>query len=544
MKDDDVVVEMTKLKGQGLFECTHIPIPGIGPHPGRLCIRRMEKDGDEAESKNHKPSKFDSGKNVKNNKDAKSRKSVRFDKSSLTDEFKEDLPPSPGDVISCDVLQNRRTGVILIRNLKILERQAVENTVVQVAPVEKSSGIGVVKDVVPKRNFGFISVLDDNAVRRELLFFHIPKDRRGGGFRKGDEVKFDVVLEGAKRVATNIKKVPKGTIPSARSKNACLGYVLMEPSHTSLSDTPLRKTQSNMSSGSDKVGNTRWVETKDDNKKIGQPDMPEEGCILLLEDKSGMFQSTKQRRGRKKRSASVDSADVSGDDMSTDDAKSVGSSDELSSDGEMSSDDGASSENDAPENKGVVHVLSHLAYRNGSIAIHGTGSASSIDGSTNPRRGDLVSFVKGRKRNAIRDIRVEGRQKAILQRGRLENIHRIDNEEGKNKGTARFIAATEKEEVYEIDLAEVVSCDAKVLKEKEAVEGIVHEGRIYGVCRTCDLYLTSKLGTSHKERPKLNLTVKKDRGGTIMAQSMMAKGPDGTNGFKPGWTKRPSQYAN
>ena len=41
----------------------------------------------------------------------------------------------------------------------------------------------------------------------------------------------------------------------------------------------------------------------------------------------------------------------------------------------------------------------------------------------------------------------------------------------------------------------------------------------------------------------LNLTVKKDRGGTIMAQSMMAKGPDGTIGFKPGWTTRVSRYA-
>jgi hypothetical protein len=90
----------------------------------------------------------------------------------------------------------------------------------------------------------------------------------------------------------------------------------------------------------------------------------------------------------------------------------------------------------------------------------------------------------------------------------------------------------------------VVSCDDNVLKDKETVEGVLFEGKIYGVCRTCDLYLTSKLGTSRKERPKLNLTVKKDRGGKILAQSMMAKGPDGTNGFKAGWTMRTSQYAS
>jgi hypothetical protein len=298
-----------------------------------------------------------------------------------------------------------------------------------------------------------------------------------------------------------------------------------------------------MSGGSDKLGNSRWVESKEDSKKATQLDMPEEGCILLLEDKSGMFQKKQRsKRGRKKRYPSMDTAD-STDELSTDDTRSLGSNGDLSSDGELSSDGGTSSENDAPDNKGVVNVLSHLNYRNGCIAIHGTGSALSMDGSTNPRRGDLVSFVKGRKRNAVRDIRIVSRQKATLQRGRLESINIVDTEDGKNKGTAKFISATEKEEVYNVDLVELVSCDAKVLKEKESVEGILHDGQIYGICRTCDLYLTSKLGTSHKERPRLNLTVKKDRGGTIIAQSMMARGPDGTNGFKEGWTKRRCHYA-
>jgi hypothetical protein len=48
-----------------------------------------------------------------------------------------------------------------------------------------------------------------------------------------------------------------------------------------------------------------------------------------------------------------------------------------------------------------------------------------------------------------------------------------------------------------------------------------------------------------KERPKLNLTVKKElqgMGGQIMAQSRMAKGPDGTNGFDYGWTTRMSKH--
>merc|ERR1711862_1048891 len=94
--------------------------------------------------------------------------------------------------------------------------------------------------------------------------------------------------------------------------------------------------------------------------------------------------------------------------------------------------------------------------------------------------------------------------------------------------------------------SEVISCDVSVLKEKDSVEGILHDGSIYGICRIVDLYLETKLDSKHgaarKERPRLNLTVKKDRGGKIMAQSMMAKGPDGSNGFAPGWTSRISMF--
>ena len=91
-------------------------------------------------------------------------------------------------------------------------------------------------------------------------------------------------------------------------------------------------------------------------------------------------------------------------------------------------------------------------------------------------------------------------------------------------------------------MTEIVSCDPSVLKDKEAVEGILYEGQIYGIARTADLYLESKLGIGHNERPKLNLTVKKDLGGKIVAQSMMAAGPDGSTGFAVGWTTRTSRF--
>merc|ERR1712194_497009 len=107
-------------------------------------------------------------------------------------------------------------------------------------------------------------------------------------------------------------------------------------------------------------------------------------------------------------------------------------------------------------------------------------------------------------------------------------------------------------EKYEIKLTEVVSCSKLLLKDKEQVEGILHDGKVFGVCRMKDIHLASSFGRNVigssgglKERPRLNLTVKKElqgMGGKIMAQSRMATGPDGTNGFTPGWTKRASLH--
>ena len=89
-----------------------------------------------------------------------------------------------------------------------------------------------------------------------------------------------------------------------------------------------------------------------------------------------------------------------------------------------------------------------------------------------------------------------------------------------------------------------MSCEGKVLKSGDEIEAILYSNEIYGIARTKDLYLASKVNSSvgaGASRPKLNLTVKselKNMGGQIMAQSSMAAGPDGTIGFKAGWTSR------
>merc|ERR1712038_313255 len=110
-------------------------------------------------------------------------------------------------------------------------------------------------------------------------------------------------------------------------------------------------------------------------------------------------------------------------------------------------------------------------------------------------------------------------------------------------GTAKF--TSEDGKIFPISLSEVISCDLKVLKDNVGVEGILHNDDLVGICRTADLYLNSSIGSGLKERPRLNLTVKnelKGLGGKIIAESGMAKGPDGTNGFHAGWTTRISKF--
>ena len=533
-QDDEVVVELVKTKAHGVLTYDHIPVAGMDPRLGRLIIKRAEVLSDSYVLDKEVSEKPDTQKKRQGN--ATPSKGVRFDRDSLSEESKKDLPPNAGDIISCDVVQSRRTGKIGIQNLKVVERYALSaeeaariasrNATLEASEIAGCSGLGVVQNVVPKSGFGFISVFNENAVRQELLFFSLTKDNsKKSQFKKGDEVKFHVGTDPrtGKNMAQNVEIVPIGTIPSKPAKNACRGIILMEPTHTRLSDTPVRKTPSGDSSGG------RWANTKDEPHKA-QAEIHENGVILLLEDLSGMFHR-KRKPNKRESGESNDSADdnnvgdAGADNESMDDEKSVGSS--------VSSDESHTGGG-----------LTHLTYKTGAIAIHGAGAAGGMDAGSYPKRGDIVTFTKARKGMQVRDIRIEKRRAATFVRGRLENIT-VENTTGskkKNSGSAIFVTATENEEKYEIDLCELVSCDAALLQEKQQAEGILHEGRIHGVCRTSDLYLESKLGLSQKERPKLNLAVKKDRGGKIFAQSHMAKGPDGTNGFAAGWTSRNSQY--
>ena len=500
LKEDETYMEMIELKAPGKITWSYLPMPGETEHKGRLVLTKVDPESspEEKEEKDEADTEDSDGKQKKFPKKKpkdKITKTIHFDKGSLSPELKKDAPPATGDKVVFDIVQSRKTGVISIANMKMVERHTPD--------IEESSdeGIGVVTEVVPKRRFGFISLEDENATKRELLFFHLSSvDTNGGSIRKGDEVKFNIGTEkNGKRVALNISLLPKGTVPVKADKNACEGFVLLEPSATSLKNTPLRHTSSMMSNASTASTSSRWE--KGSEKESSTDMFAEQGCILLSSDPSGMFKSCTKE-----------------------------------------SEDGETASNGEKGTDGPLHLF----YKNGALALHGNGSSSVTDEKGQPRRGDLVSFVQSKKSpTSVRDVRIVKRGAATLLRGRLEQVNVVENTDSSNGsgGTAKFIAATSNEETYDVDLCNVVSCDPAVLKESESVEAILHDGQLYGISRTADLYLESKLGASRKERPKLNLTVKKDRGGTIMAQSMMAKGPDGTNGFAEGWTTRVSRYA-
>jgi len=303
--------------------------------------------------------------------------------------------------------------------------------------------------------------------------------------------------------------MPEGTIDVSNKldKNQYQGYVLLEPSSTALSNTK----SPTMAKGTD---SGRWSNCVQEGGTKQSDETTMYGRILLLSDHM------------------QPSAGIKGTSPDNEDTDSVQSSSK-----ELKTDDKVNASSKAIEDKGKEISLnktnaqySHLSYNIASIQGRNT-KAQSTD---NPKRGDLVSFSKG-KGGKIRDICVVKPSAATTVTGNLENVDI-------STGTASFCSNNDAKDMFEISLTEVVSCDVSLLKDKEMVEGILCAGKIFGVCRTADLYIKSTWrGSDIKERPRLNLTVKKelkDLGGKIIAQSGMAKGPDGTNGFPPGWTKR------
>ena len=470
---------------------------------------------------------------------------VRYDKGGLSSELKKDAPPVVGDKVLVDIKQSRRTGAVVVMNMKIVERaNVVEASLGDTMAVASSQQqqqqehqtLGIVSEVVAQRKFGFIAVLDESATKRESLFFQFSALEGGSKtlIRKGDEVQFQIGEKNGKRTALRVCILPRGTIPHKPDKNACSGIILLQPTQTlskSLKASASTVSSTSKSNHNDRSmhhasstassmsqNNSRWA-TAESNSLGDEESNTELGCVLLTEDPSSLF------------------------------TKSFATTYDKAKEGEYE-------QREQPREPPF-----HLPYKNGAIAMHGTGASAlggggQDDSNNHPKRGDMVSFVKVKKEGGgVRDMRVLTRGAATLVRGRLVNLvlnplpgnaQFTTETSSSSSSDQEQTEATTTTTTYDISLSEVVGCQSSVLKEGELVEAILYQGSLFGVCRTADLYFGSSTNDSSntkRERPKLNLTVRKDRGGTIMAQSMMAKGPDkGSNGFVPGWTARVSKF--
>lgn len=455
-------------------------------------------------------------------------KTIRYDKHSFTD--MSDGPLGVGDLVTCDIVVYRLTGAVIVENIAVVERKE-KPAVVSDESNTRTDLKGFVTEVVPIRQFGFITAVDEDGNKTgDHVFFHFKsvgsgddakKALRSDLIRKGDEVKFDAGPgKNGKVCATNISILPRGTLKTTAKvdkSTTCTGYILMEPSHTSLANTPSHIVY-NSNGPTTEGGAGRWdnvKEARSGDKKSGSS-VVEEGSILLLSDPSHVFTP---KPSSNKTGASAETTSP------TDEAK---------------QDDGEQNESKEEASTPSTACV-RIRYKTSSIAYR-TASGGVNMGA--PKRGDLVTFGKTRGANLVKDIRVEKAAAATSLGGTLEDINM-------DADTAIFVSSSN-EQRYEIKLSEVISCDKSLLQDKEKVDGILHEGQIYGVCRTKDIHLASSFNRDRsgssgglKERPRLNLTVKKElkgMGGQIMAQSRMAKGPDGTNGFAKGWTTRLSAF--
>lgn len=500
---------------------------------------------------------------TKKGKESKPIVSIRFEKNALVScDFLQEH-----DFVVCDVFQCRPTGKFEAFNVRFLKKGKIDNE----AP-HSTDCFGFIFEVVTARQFGFISMVDidkksNTAVIKEKVFFHVndaSKATRGGAkLRKGDEVKFTISntkskgISGGKKIAMNIDRLPQGTLPKLsissceadaivqHDSKLCYGYVLLQPSNTKFSLSTAQKTNHLKSRGNQpgptSSSGNRWQNVDLDrglsaDKSLQSSSNIENGRILLLKDPSGQLFSDK------------------------DTPKNILSLPEASDEKKMGAtvfenychlvDKTASTDSDLIAD--VVASIQHVSYSKSAI-LNYSGSENHFARSTPeadvPRRGDFVVFGKSTKGTA-KDVRVVHKNVAQSIRGHLTQINILE-------GTAIFveekISASEScaaKKTYNISLGEIISCLPTALQDLEKVEGIFHENSIYGICRTSDLYLASKVcpQSDKAERPKLNLTVKKELqglGGKIIAQSGMAKGPESNSrGFAKEWTSRKSLFSS
>ena len=119
--------------------------------------------------------------------------------------------------------------------------------------------------------------------------------------RKNDEVRFRTEMKNGRPTAVDIYCLPFGTLhlavavsPKVERQLSCRGYVLLEPSHTTLGNTPSRM-EVRAGTGSPAAGGGRWDNVTRDKgfkSQTSGSNTKEEGVILLISDPGGAFSIT------------------------------------------------------------------------------------------------------------------------------------------------------------------------------------------------------------------------------------------------------------
>lgn len=251
--------------------------------------------------------------------------------------------------------------------------------------------------------------------------------------QSGDKVQMDITYSrsSGKFILSNLDVIERCSDKSNTIKyNLCEGYILLEPRHSSL----LTSSRGNKKKGFKGGDEERWGTTVNDNESTNDNN----GLILLIKDPGNLFRSKKTNTKHPINDSKDESSQVK-NEIST----------EILRDGSHL------------DFHWIPYTLACVGGRNG-VAL---------------KRGDLVSFVRGKNGNA-RDVQLLETGIALRIKGRLVNLDVVTE-------IATFISDDDKS--VNVRFSDIVGCDAQTLKDGVAVEGIEIGDFITGSKSLCDI---------------------------------------------------------
>jgi len=193
---------------------------GVRGSRGKLCVSRPTSDVEHGPNTKVLLDRYGGGQVVQ-----KPVSTLTFHRNDLLDTAS---LPRKGDNISATIVQSHQNGLVQAVAVSVLSATASD------------CGEGVVADLVPGRQFGFINMLDENKFPREdqQLFFHFStlaliETEEGTALvpnvKRGDEVRFQIGMQKGKKVAKDVVVLPPGTLEVNNDNGIVKGIVERGP---------------------------------------------------------------------------------------------------------------------------------------------------------------------------------------------------------------------------------------------------------------------------------------------------------------------------